>query len=176
MAKLNDLQLILLSHAAKNADGNVLPLPDAVTDVDRADKELKALLRRDLVAETETSSAAASWRSDADIHFGLTITEAGNAAIGIGDPDGSLNTDNGDIGPSSAPADTPHEPRSGSKIANVLGLLRREGGATLAEMVEATGWLPHTTRAALTGLKKKGHVIAKTKRSDITCYHIAGDR
>ena len=46
-------------------------------------------------------------------------------------------------------------------------------GATLAELVEATGWLPHTTRAALTGFRKKGHVIERSKRSDVTCYRIA---
>jgi hypothetical protein len=44
--------------------------------------------------------------------------------------------------------------------------------ATPIEMVEATGWLPHTTRAALTGLRKKGHAIAKGKRGDVTCYSI----
>jgi len=66
-----------------------------------------------------------------------------------------------------------NEPRGPSKIAAVIVLLERERGATLAEMVEATGWLPHTTRAALTGLKKKGHVITKGKRDDVTCYHIA---
>ena len=43
-----------------------------------------------------------------------------------------------------------------SKISMVADLLRRKGGATLAELVAATGWLPHTTRAALTGLRKKG--------------------
>jgi len=40
------------------------------------------------------------------------------------------------------------------------------------ELVTATGWLPHTTRAALTGLRKKGHVVEKTKRDDATCYRI----
>ena len=64
-------------------------------------------------------------------------------------------------------------PRATSKIASVITLLERAGGATLAEMVEATGWLPHTTRAALTGLKKKGHTISKDKRGDVTCYRIA---
>jgi hypothetical protein len=54
--------------------------------------------------------------------------------------------------------------RSPSKIASVLALLEQADGATLAEMVEATHWLPHTTRAALTGLKKKGHLITKGKR------------
>jgi len=64
------------------------------------------------------------------------------------------------------------EPRGPSKIASVIALLERPEGATLAEIVEATGWLPHTTRAALTGLKKKGHPITKGKRSDVTCYSI----
>ena len=42
-------------------------------------------------------------------------------------------------------------------------------------MVEATGWLPHTTRAALTGLRKKGHAIAKGSRENATCYRIAAE-
>jgi DNA-binding IclR family transcriptional regulator len=58
------------------------------------------------------------------------------------------------------------------KIDQVLALLHRDAGATLAERVEATGWLPHTTRAALTGLKKKGYVIEKSKRGDVACYRI----
>ena len=62
--------------------------------------------------------------------------------------------------------------RAPSKIASVVALLEREQGTTLAEMVEATGWLPHTTRAALTGLKKKGHTFTKDKRDDVTCYRI----
>ena len=57
-----------------------------------------------------------------------------------------------------------------SKIASVIGLLEREQGATLAEMVEATGWLPHTTRAALTGLKKKGHTVTSTKTDGVRTY------
>lgn len=63
--------------------------------------------------------------------------------------------------------------RGPSKIASVIVLLQRPEGATLAEMVEATSWLPHTTRAALTGLKKKDRVITKSQRDGLTCYHIA---
>lgn len=65
-------------------------------------------------------------------------------------------------------------PRSESKIARVIALLQREQGATLEELVHETGWLPHTTRAALTGLRKKGHTLEKTKRGDVTCYRIEG--
>jgi len=51
-----------------------------------------------------------------------------------------------------------------SKIGLVLELLLRVDGATIEQIVEATGWLAHTTRAALTGLRKKGHVITSEKR------------
>ena len=61
---------------------------------------------------------------------------------------------------------------TGSKSAAVVALLERESGATLAELIGATGWLPHTTRAALTGLRKKGHVIERSKRGEETCYRI----
>jgi DNA-binding MarR family transcriptional regulator len=60
-----------------------------------------------------------------------------------------------------------------SKIALVLDLLRRQEGATLAELIEATGWLPHSARAVLTGLRKKGHTIERAKRGELTCYHLA---
>jgi hypothetical protein len=66
----------------------------------------------------------------------------------------------------------PAAPKRNSKIASLIALLERPEGATLAEMVAATGWLPHTTRAALTGLKKKGHSITRDKRDGMTCYRI----
>ncbi len=50
-----------------------------------------------------------------------------------------------------------------SKSGMVLELLARADGATLDQLVTATGWLPHTTRAALTGLKQKGHVLTSDK-------------
>ena len=79
--------------------------------------------------------------------------------------------------PTPLPALPPVEPASanpaGTKSAAVVALLSREDGATLDEMIAATGWLPHTTRAALTGLKKKGHVIVRGKRGAMTCYRIA---
>lgn len=57
-----------------------------------------------------------------------------------------------------------------TKAHQVLTLLRRQEGATLDELITATGWPPHTTRAALTGLRKKGHAIEKGKRGDATCW------
>jgi homoserine dehydrogenase len=54
-------------------------------------------------------------------------------------------------------------PKRQTKSAEVLAMLMRAEGATLDQLVAATEWLPHTARAALTGLKKKGHVINSDK-------------
>jgi hypothetical protein len=43
-------------------------------------------------------------------------------------------------------------------------------------MVAATGWLPHTTRAALTGLKKKDHVLERSKRGETKLLSREGER
>ena len=65
----------------------------------------------------------------------------------------------------------PAKPATTSAI--VIGLLTRSGGATIEEMVAATGWLPHTTRAALTGLKKKGFTISSEKVDGMRTYRAA---
>lgn len=59
------------------------------------------------------------------------------------------------------------------KASQVLDMLRRPNGATLSELSEATGWLPHTTRAALTGLRKEGHAITREKVHGTTHYTVA---
>jgi hypothetical protein len=43
-------------------------------------------------------------------------------------------------------------------------MLQRDGGASVAELAAAMGWLPHTTRAALTRLRQTGHELVKDKR------------
>ena len=57
-----------------------------------------------------------------------------------------------------------------SKQQNLAGLLVRDQGATLGQMIVATGWLPHTTRAAMTGLRKKGYVIDSDKVDGVRTY------
>jgi len=64
---------------------------------------------------------------------------------------------------------TPSAPRI-SKASQVAALLTRDEGATLEQLIEATGWLPHTTRAALTGLKKKGYTISSDKLDGVRTY------
>lgn len=56
------------------------------------------------------------------------------------------------------------------KRDQLAALLLRDEGATLDQMIAATGWLPHTTRAALTGLKKLGYAIDSDKIDGIRTY------
>ncbi|SUE63517.1 DUF3489 domain-containing protein [Roseomonas gilardii] len=49
----------------------------------------------------------------------------------------------------------PRKPREGTKQEQVLALLRREEGATIAQICEATGWQGHTVRGFFAGLKKR---------------------
>ena len=60
-----------------------------------------------------------------------------------------------------------------TKTDQLLALLRRPDGASIEEMAETLGWLPHTARAALTGLKKKGHDIVRDKAGSVTVYKVS---
>ncbi len=60
-----------------------------------------------------------------------------------------------------------------TKAGLVEGLLRRDEGASVQELCEATGWLPHTCRAFLTGLRNRGIAPEKAKRNDgVTFYRL----
>lgn len=59
----------------------------------------------------------------------------------------------------------------------VKKLLRRGKGASLAELKDATGWQPHSVRAFLSGLRKKGEVLIKEERkSGETAYRVAAGK
>jgi len=186
MTKLTDTQAILLSTAAQRADGSLLPPPETIgANTNRIRKAVGTLIKRALADEVEVTTANRAWRSQGEMHWGAVITDAGRAAIGV-EPSGGAGERLSSEAPSitepaaadttaaetSAPGMPPSESRQ-TKGALVLAMLSRDQGATLTELVAATGWLPHTTRAALTGLRKKGHDIAKGKRDEVTCYRMA---
>ena len=168
--KLNDIHLVLLSTAAQHSDGAILPAAASIADQQSpVSKALGQLLKQEMIQEVPADLTAPAWRETGDERFGLVITAAGRTAIGI-DEEGADKADEQKAADTDAPA--PRSPRASSKSANVIELLQREQGATLTELVDATGWLPHTTRAALTGLRRKGHTIDKFKRDETTCYRI----
>ena len=60
--------------------------------------------------------------------------------------------------------------RKATKRDQLAALLVRDEGATLNQMIAETGWLPHTTRAALTGLRKAGYAIDSDKIDGVRTY------
>ena len=61
-----------------------------------------------------------------------------------------------------------------TKADTILDLVQRPTGASISELTKATGWQPHSVRAALTGLRKKGREVVRTKDDQsVTRYCIA---
>jgi hypothetical protein len=188
--KLNDTQLMLLSGASQR-DDLYLSLPTGAK-LAQARRAAAKLLEAGLVREVKARKDAPVWRRDqeGDQDYSLKLTAAGLKTIAsddsghVEDPapqaPGSDPVANeaahaaigatkraGSVGLGYAAATTV-SPRVGTKIAEVVALLAGERGATLDQLVAATGWLPHTTRAALTGLRKRGYAVT-LDRSDRAC-------
>ena len=64
----------------------------------------------------------------------------------------------------------PAPPAKTSKRDQLASMLLRDEGATIEQMVAALGWLPHTVRAALTGLKRLGYAIDSDKIDGLRTY------
>ena len=64
-------------------------------------------------------------------------------------------------------------PTKTTKTSTILKLLRRPKGTSIAELRKAVGWKDHSIRAALTGLRKKGHNVQRDKNAKgVTVYRI----
>ncbi len=69
---------------------------------------------------------------------------------------------------------TPNAPvRAGTKQATLVDMMRTAAGASIAQMGAKTGWQPHSVRAALTGLRKRGIAVTRAKDdTETTIYRI----
>jgi hypothetical protein len=179
--KLTGTQIVMLSAAAQR-DDRCLVAPQNLKG-GAAHKVAAKLIDGGLAKEIKAKPGAPVWRQDeqAGQSYTLKLTAAGARAIAIDDSSASdatseatdprlqVTTTGSEVVKATAdvPAAAPSlsAPRGGTKLARVLELLRRNFGATLEELIAATDWLPHTMRAALTGLRKRGYAVA-IDRSD----------
>jgi Protein of unknown function (DUF3489) len=186
--KLTDTQLVLLGAAVQRKD--LCLIAPATLKGGAAQKVVRKLISAGFAKEVKAKASGPVWRRDQEsgASYALKLTAAGAKAIAVDDaaePEDAgeeSNTlanrdqaailsklDAKDAGPAEGiePAPIrPSAPRAGSKLARVIALLERDHGATIEELIAATGWLAHTTRAALTGLRKRGYAVAIDRSDD----------
>ena len=175
MTTPSDTQSLILSRAATRPGNLALPLPEGLVGA-AAKMVVGKMIARGWLEEVEANLRRNEpmWRETGDGH-GTTLiaTEAGLEAIGIeplvASAVASARKAKAKAKAEPAPYDTdtakPVAIRAGTKQAQIIAMLQRHEGATIAEMVEATGWLAHTVRGSISGaLKKKlGLPIAAEK-------------
>jgi len=166
MTRLTDTQAVILSAASQRTDRFALPLPKSLKG-GAAHKVVTGLLDKGLLKEVKANRKMNDpvWRENNEGQIlTLVITEAGFEAIGIAIEPKKTKTPK----PEPKPASTERKTRDGTKQALMIELLKRSGGATLAEIVEATGWQAHTVRGAMAGALKKKLGLTITSEKDET--------
>ncbi|KPQ04603.1 MAG: Protein of unknown function (DUF3489) [Rhodobacteraceae bacterium HLUCCA12] len=166
MPKLTDTQTIILNRAATRPGNLAMPLPDGLHGA-AAKMTVSKMIDRGWLEEVEADIRKGEplWRETGD-GFGTTLiaTEAGLEAIGIEPMVASAVTcarrARAKPGAQTAATDAPEAPkrvalRAGTKQAQIIALLQRPEGASIAEIVEATSWQAHTARGMISGALKK---------------------
>lgn len=183
-------QLLILTTAAQRPDHMVLPLPATIRTRGGARRNLiNSLLKMELIEELPVGDEATAWRTDeAAQHHGLRITATGLAAAETHakavEP---VTTDMGDKGQAAAASggaavveeaatELPPEDmlprRPSGKLGDVLQAISADAGATLMELTTLTGWLPHSARAAVSGLRKRGYGVALIQQNGRKAYRM----
>jgi hypothetical protein len=174
--KLTDTQLIILSAASQREDGLAM-IPEKLKG-GAAKAVVAKLLDQGLLKEIRVKRSEPHWRLDDNEHpIGLKLTRSGERTIAADEGTDDKEEAPGRKGAKKAATKVPGRaqkgkaasdagPREGTKKALVLSLLSRPKGATIDDLLSATGWLPHTTRAALTGLRKEGYEFLKSKNAE----------
>ncbi len=184
--KLTDAQLMMMSAAAQRED-RCLAAPETMKGA-VVSKAGAKLVKLGFAREIHAKSGTPPWRRDeTGRSFALKLTAAGLKAIAADEgpqdaiepgeaspqlPEAKNGVSRDDVGRHAPTA----APRDGSKLALMIDLLRRADGATIVDLTQATGWLAHTTRAAITGLRKRGYAVTR-ERSDAGefVYRLSGD-
>lgn len=165
MSKLTQLQTDLLNLLAQSDGGAV---PPAAT----AKATILAMTKRGFIDSVDDGDGE------------IRITLAGRAHIAPA-PEGEMPGGTArHAPPCTAPTvDEPDivraaaVPQPKGKIAIVLSLLRRPIGATIADLMSATGWQAHSVRGAMSGAVKKklGIAIESEKVDGARIYRVVAE-
>src|SRR3984885_5532180 len=154
-----------------------------------AQKVASKLISAGFVKEVKAKASDPIWRRGEGASYAFKLTAAGAEAIAVDDAEPEDDAGGEESAPlanrdqaailskldakDARPAEAmepgsagPSAPRGGSKLAQVIELLQHDHGATIEELIAATGWLAHTSRAALTGLRKRGYAVSINRSDD----------
>lgn len=179
MTKLTETQGLILSAAAQRKGNLALPLPKSLVGA-AARMAVGKMIEHGWLEETEANARLGDplWRETGDGKGNTLIaTDAGLLAIGI-EPVVVQTMAALREREKAEPLPVPNlrTPRTGTKQAMLIEMLRRPDGATLDEISTTTGWQAHTVRGAMSGaLGKKLGLVVTSEKDDVRgrVYRIA---
>ena len=179
MIALTETQRLILTHAAAHPGNLALPLPKGLAGA-AAKMAVGRMMAHGWLEEVEADLRRGEplWR-ETDSGHGTTLiaTEAGLAAVGIELAATSARVAQSEFGPTATPKSVAI--RAGTKQAQIIALLQRPEGASIAEIVEATGWQAHSARGMISGMLKKKlglPITAGRGEGRGTVYQLGGNR
>lgn len=148
--QLTDIQAVILSAACAREDGLIFPITAKVKG-GAVGNICKSLLKRRVIEEVQASDLNTVWRHDEE-RGPITLRATPLAYVTLGITDSDEKPDD-KIDESVEILAT--QRRKGGKQAMLIEMLKTPEGVTIQQIVEATGWQPHTVRGAISGALKK---------------------